>query len=79
MTNYTKWLIRSRIIIFTGAALLIGPTIDGFEFDFENSLKVLLHILGLVVFVIGLLDCLGLINRKFVKAAIREENERMRS
>jgi hypothetical protein len=78
MTRYAKWLLRSRLISFIGAAMVLGPTLDGFEIDVENSLKVFFQLAGVPVLVIGLLDSFGWIGRKSVKAAIREENERMR-
>ena len=34
--------------------------------------------LGICMIIFGMLDSLGLIQRKWVKAAIREENEGMR-
>jgi len=74
MDTYQKWLLRSRSILFVGAGLLIGPTLDGFRFDFTSKWKVASHLIGLVVMLFGYLDCMGLICRRKVKEAIREHN-----
>jgi hypothetical protein len=59
--------------------MFLGPTFSGLEYDFEKSpIKLIIHLVGLPLFVLGWLDGLGIIGRSSVKAAIREENERMR-
>lgn len=79
MTAYTKWLLRSRIVLFIGGAMFFFPTLEGFDFYSDNAFKLAIHLIGLLIFIVGFLDCLGLVNRRTVKSAIREENERMRS
>jgi hypothetical protein len=79
MTTYKKWLLRSRMFLFTGAGLVLGPTLDGFEFDFSSPIKVIFHLLGLPILLIGLLDCLGFLGSDSVKLAINEENIRIRA
>ena len=82
MTNYMKWLVRARIMAFTGAAFLLVPTLPGFEFTIARlglRTTAILMVIGICLLIVGVLDGFGLIQRSWVKAAIREENERMRS
>ena len=78
MTNYTKWLLRSRLAAFIGGALFLGTSFAAFELDLPARVTKILIPIGLCLLVFGMLDSLGLIQRKWVKAAIREENQRMR-
>jgi len=79
MTNYTKWLLRSRALLFTGAALFFPTVYAGFRRGLSGEIAQVLIPLGLGLIAVGMLDSFGLVQRKWVKAAIREENERMRS
>ncbi|WP_292044859.1 hypothetical protein [Massilia sp. UBA6681] len=79
MTNYMKWLVRSRAMAFAGAALVLGASFAGFELGLDERIVSVIIPPGVCLLVAGMLDSLGLIQRKWVKAAIREENQRMRS
>lgn len=79
MRNYMKWLVRSRVLLFTGAALFFPTVFAAFRLGLPAQVAKVLIPLGLCLIVAGMLDGWGLIQRKWVKAAIREENERMRS
>ncbi|WP_313029244.1 hypothetical protein [Massilia alkalitolerans] len=79
MTNYTKWLVRSRAMAFAGGALVLGSSFAGFELGLDGKVVSVLIPPGVCLLVAGMLDSCGLIQREWVKAAIREENERMRS
>jgi hypothetical protein len=78
MSNYNRWLLRSRIVLFLGGTLFLGPTVNGFTFVYEQIFWLTIHLIGLVLFFIGFIDCLGWIGRASIKKAICEENERMR-
>lgn len=79
MSNYMKWIVRSRAMAFAGAAMVLGTSFAGFELGLDARVVWVIIPPGICVLVAGMLDSLGLIQRKWVKAAIREENQRMRS
>jgi len=84
MTNYMKWLVRSRIMAFTGFALIFVAGSATFHptlvpFVLQGRTAGIIAVLGACLLIVGVLDGFGLIRRSWVKAAIREENERMRS
>lgn len=79
MTNYTKWLLRSRALLFTGAAVFFPTVYAEFRCGLSGTVVQVLIPVGLCLIGVGMLDSFGLVQRKWVKAAIREENARMRS
>jgi len=74
MDAYQRWTLRSRIVLFVGVALVLIPTLDGFKVDLSSAFHEALLLVGVLVTVIGMLDCMGLIGRRKVKEAIREHN-----
>lgn len=78
MTNHTKWVLRFRLTTFFGMGLALGSGSVGGAF-LQDGVQQVLVILGLCVALVGVLDSMELIQRKWVKAAIREERERVRA
>lgn len=78
MSKYNRWLLRSRIVLFLGGLLSLGPTVNGLALVYEDPFWRTVHLTGLVILFIEFIDSLGWIGRASIKNAIREENERMR-
>jgi hypothetical protein len=76
MDYYTCWLIRSRVIAFVGVVLFIGSIWLPWLRDWEFSWVTLF--LGFAALAAGLLDGFGLIQRKKIRQAIIEHDQKRR-
>lgn len=84
MTKYAQWIRQRRILYLTGSVFLFGGSLATFNrhhlpLNIPEQFGLISMAIGGVIFLIANLYGEGGIRRQWIKDAIREENERMRS
>lgn len=70
MTNHRKWVLRFRLTVLAGWAVIVASVLAGVLW---------MTVAGLCVLLFGVLDGMELVQRRRVKEAIREEHARTRA